>query len=396
MLTNRVPVATVRSEMTLRTMSHTKSKGQNEAREARLDMVSPFLYTGTGAGTNTSGLYDDFGLQGIKGGDSQGTYLITGTSGSNGVIYNGPIDHAMTTNGSGSGSWTVMNVPSSFNASSSSIYGVDNLGGGNVDLVGSYVSAKADSDGQFPRIGFYYSGPISSNAKAENYLSYQGRDPVTGQLATFTYIHSVSGGLAVGNYDFLGDGNPAGNAFIYDPDSSTPQTAVDYGGDGKTHTAYGIWFNGGSSYTIAGGEGLNGTGDGRDGDPLSKGTLIDYDSVTGAFRNYRSYSFTKTKDLPKAMQRQSIVTHFEGIWTDGQGTYKLPATLATADGELTAAALATVRRNRDGSFGKARWTLFDIPGAPITTNDSVFADANVGVAIYSQGGAASNYAGLVM
>lgn len=371
-------------------------KSKSSTRQARLDLVSPFLYTGPGAGTNTSGIYDDFGLQGIKGGDSQGSYLITGTSGSNGVIYKGPIDHAMSTSGSGSGSWTVMNVPTSFDASSSSIYGVDNLSGGNVDLVGSYVSATADSSGQFPRIGFYYNGPITASPDAANYRSYQGRDPLTGQLATFTYIHSISGGLAVGNYDFLGDGNPAGNAFIYDPDSSTPQTAVDYGGDGKTHTAYGIWFNGGSDYTIAGGEGLNGSGDGQYGQPLGKATLIDYDSVTGGFRHYRSYSFTKTQDLPKAMRRQSIVTHFEGIWSDGEGTYKLPATIATADGALTAAALATVKRNRDGSFGEARWTLFDIPGAPITTNDSVFGDANVGAAIYSQGGGVSDYAGLVL
>ena len=335
-------------------------------------------------------------MQGIKGGDSQGSYLITGTSGTNGVIYNGPIDHAMTTSGSGSGSWTVMNVPSGFNASSSSIYGVDNLGSGTVDLVGSYVSAAADSDGQFPRIGFYYNGPITANPDAADYQSYQARDLLTGQLATFTYIHSISGGLAVGNYDFLGDGNPAGNAFIYNPNSSIPQTAVNYGGDGKTHTAYGIWFNGGAGYTIAGGEGLNGSGDGHYGEPLGKATLIDYDSVTGAFRNYRTYSFTKTEDLPEAMRRQSIVTHFEGIWSDGRGTYKLPATIATADGEITAAALATVERNRDGSFGDARWTLFDIPGAAISTNDSVFGDANVGAVIYSQGGGASDYAGLVL
>ena len=373
-------------------LSHTAA-----THKVRLDLVSPFLYTGAGAGVDAdSGVFNQFGLQGIKGGDSSGSYLITGTSGSNGVIYNGPIDHAQSTTGSGSGTWTVMNVPANFNASSSSIYGVDNLEGSNVDLVGSYVSATANSDGQFPRIGFYYSGPISSSPAAANYQSYQGRDPITGQLATFTYIHSVSGGLAVGNYDFLGDGNPAGKAFIYNPASSNPQTAVDYGGDGKTNTAYGIWFNGGSGYTIAGGEGLNGTGDGQYGNPLGKGTLIDYDSVTGGFRNYRTYSFTKTKALPKAMRRQSLVTHFEGIWSDGEGTYKLPATIATADGELTAAALATVKRNRNGSFGKARWTLFDIPGAAITTNDSVFGDANVGVAVYTNGGAASDYAGLVL
>jgi hypothetical protein len=72
-------------------------------RSAGLDLISPFLYTGEGSSTTSAGLYNQFGLQGIKGGDSRGTYLITGTSGSQGVIYNGPIDHAVSINGSGSG-----------------------------------------------------------------------------------------------------------------------------------------------------------------------------------------------------------------------------------------------------------------------------------------------------
>ena len=365
-------------------------------RSAGLDLISPFLYTGEGSSTTSAGLYNQFGLQGIKGGDSRGTYLITGTSGSQGVIYNGPIDHAVSINGSGSGSWTVMNVPASFEASSTSIYGVDNLGGGNVDLVGSYVAATANSDGQFPRIGFYYSGPISSTPDAADYRSYQASDPLTGQPATFTYIHSVDGGLAVGNYDFLGDGNPAGNPFIFDSVTGT-QTAITYPSSAKTSTAYGIWSNGGDSYTIAGGVGLSGTreGDGRYGEPLGKATLIDYDANSGRFNHYRSYAFTKTNALPKAMRKQSVVTHFEGIWSNGEGRYKLPATIATADGELTAAALATVKRRSNGSFGQARWTLFDLPASAISTNDSVYGDANVGAAIYAGPAGTSDYAGLL-
>jgi hypothetical protein len=71
------------------------------SRQVQLDLQSPFIYTGVGAVTNsTTGVYDEFGLQGIKGADTSGSYLITGTSGPNGVIYNGPIDHAMTTSGS--------------------------------------------------------------------------------------------------------------------------------------------------------------------------------------------------------------------------------------------------------------------------------------------------------
>ena len=372
-------------------MSHTKSQ------VGRLSLISPFLYTGPDAGVDAdTGVFNKFGLQGIKGSDSQGSYLITGTSGTNGVVYDGPIDHAATPSGSGSGTWTVMNVPTAFNAQSTSIYGVANLNGSDVNLVGTYISNAADPDGQLPRIGFFYTGAVTATPTASNFQSYRASDPTTGRQASFTYIHSVDGGLAVGNYDFFGDGRPAGNAFIYDPITGT-QTAIDYGTAGKTHSAYGIWSNGDSSYTIAGGEGLNGIpeGDGRYGEPLGKGSLVDYDRVTGAFSNYRSYRFTNTNLLPKAMRREAIVTHFEGIWSNDDGTYRLPATITGESSGTTVAAMATVRRNRNGSFGKARWTVFDIPGSTFTTNDSVFGDANVGLATYPSG-ITGDYAGLLL
>lgn len=220
---------------------------------ARLDLVSPFLYTGPGTGTNSSGLLDSFGLQGIKGGDSDGSYLITGTS----------------------SSWTVMNVPSGFNASSTSLYGVANLDGNNVNLVGSYVSSVADADGQFPRIGSYYTGAITSSPNAAN------------------------------------------------------------------------------------------------------------------FQSYRTYALTANKALPKAMRKEAKVTHFDG-------TYKLPATVTGQDSGKKVAAFATVKRKANGSFGKARWSVLDIPGTSLATNDSLFGDANVGVAIYSGPAGASDYAGVVL
>jgi hypothetical protein len=371
------------------------------SRQVQLDLQSPFIYTGVGAVTNsTTGVYDEFGLQGIKGADTSGSYLITGTSGPNGVIYNGPIDHAMTTSGSGSGTWTVMNVPTSFNASSTSIYGVDNLGNNDVALVGSYTSnaSVTDSSGTYyPRIGFYYSGAISASPSSADFTSFSAINPDTGKAAEITYIHSISGGLAVGNCDDFFDGQVAGHAFIYDTVTGL-QTNINYPGTGKSNSAYGIWSNSSSSYTIAGGVGSVGIseGDGRDGDPLGKATLIDYDSITGKFSHYQTYSFTKKTLLPKTLRRQVIVTHFEGIWTDGQGLYKLPATIATEDGQLAVGALATVKRNRDGSFGKAAWSVFDIPGTSLSTNDSVFGDANVGLATYSNGGGTSDYAGLVL
>ena len=371
----------------------------------RLNLVSPFLYIGSGAGTSSSGLFSDFALQGIKGSNANGEYLITGTSGKLGIIYNGPINHAMSRRGSGSGSWTVMNVPKSFNASSTSIYGVANLGGNssapNVNLVGSYISNQVDSSGSNPRIGFYYTGPITSNPQPKAFKSYQAEDPITKRKATFTYIHSVDGGLAVGNYDFLGDGNPAGKPFIYDPVTGT-QTGINYGSGGATNTAYGIWHNNGSSYTIAGGEGLNGgrLGDNLYGEPLGKGTLIDYNKQTGTFSNYTSFSFSNRSLLPKTMrdqvQNQALVTHFEGIWSDGKGTYKLPATLSTTDGKLGVAAVATVKRTSSGKFGPADWAVLDIPGSVLTTNDSIYGDACLGAGIYANTPGASTWAGLVV
>src|SRR5215813_5588419 len=219
------------------------------------DFVSPFLYTGGGDFSK------GFGLQGIKGGDTEGTFIITGTSNMNGVVYSGPVNHGFTPQGSGTGTWYVMNVPESFQASSTSIYGVDNLGGGNFNLVGSYVFNEPDNPNEpnkpKPRIGFFYAGPLTNTPSSGDFLSYQGRNLRTGRLADFTYIHSVSGGLAVGNYGFEFEGNPFGHAFVYDPSKVQPQTDIVFPADtDKTHTAYGIWYNGGTSYTIAGGVGI--------------------------------------------------------------------------------------------------------------------------------------------
>jgi len=94
--------------------------------------VVPFQYTGTNPPAGTSNA-----LQGIKGGDTPGTYLIVGTSFPNGFVYEGPINSAP----SGTGTWTNMNVPASYAGTTTSIYGVDNLDGTDVALVGSYKTS---------------------------------------------------------------------------------------------------------------------------------------------------------------------------------------------------------------------------------------------------------------
>jgi len=342
------------------------------------DLISPFLFTGRGAFTS------GFGLQGIKGGDTEGTFIITGTSHVNGVVYSGPVNHGFTTRGSGTGKWYVMNVPESFNASSTSIYGVDNLGGGDVNLVGSYVSNEPGSPSPItpsPRIGFYYAGILTDTPSSDDFLSYQGRNLRTGRLADFTYIHSISGGLAVGNYGFQTEGNPFGHAFVYDPSKVQPQTDVAFPDADKTHTAYGIWYNGGTSYTIAGGVGIP-SASMNYGDPFGLAYLMDYDSAAGTFSNYQTFSYKPKGPDKQDFKGKTILTHFEGIWSDGNGLYRLPATASTTDG-VSKAKIAQVQRKSNGSFdSKATWSSIDITGASVSTNDSLFADTSVGLVTY--------------
>jgi len=335
-----------------------------------VDLVSPFFYTGSG--DFSSG----FGLQGIKGGDTEGTFIITGTSNVNGVVYNGPVNHGFTTQGSGTGTWYVINVPLSFNANSTSIYGPDNLGGGTVNLVGSYVSGNL-------RIGFFYAGPLTNTPSNGNFLSYQGRNLRTGELADFTYIHSISRGLAVGNYGFQGEGNPFGHAFIYNPSpQAQPQKDIVFPDADKTHTAYGIWYNGGSSYTIAGGVGLPSVLM-KYGDPLGLAYLMDYDSATGRFSNYQTFDFKPEGPENQDFKGKTILTHFEGIWSDGKGLYKLPATVSSTEDGLSKAFVVYVRRQPNGRFlTNATWSPINIPGASVSTNDSIFADTSVGLVTY--------------
>jgi hypothetical protein len=360
--------------------------------------IGPFLYAGTASGSSTSA----FGLQGIKGGDIEGQFLVTGTSGSNGVVYSGPINKAFTSMGSGSGTWYTINVPSGFNASSTSIYGVDNVGSDNVDLVGSYVSSSYyTGTTEYPRIGFYYDGPLTTaSTNSAGFKSYQAKNPITQRLATFTYIHSISNELAVGNYDFLGNGNPFGHAFIYNPDPTgreQTQTEVLYPDDptggALTHTAYGIWFNSGTSYTIAGGVGsvfntpLGIPGDNiAYGDPIGKAYLIDYDSSktgSAALSNYQTYSFKPTGTEVKKWKNITVVTHFEGIWSNGSGTYKLPATVTAMDSVSSGAQVVTVKRNSNGSFSKnAKWEPLNVAGTSLSTNDSLYGGTSVGLALY--------------
>lgn len=295
------------------------------------------------------------GWQGIRQGSAPGEYLITGTSNSNGLLYVGPISGV-------GGKGYLVNYPP---ASSTSIYGPNLISPGHIQLIGTYRTSGSDVVN-----GLFYDGPLTDDgfANTDNYqtIDYPG--------AQYTYMHSTMGGLAVGNADGPEGNAPigTGTAFIYDTKSETilPQTIVFPGS--ITTTAYGIWYNGGTSYTIVGGY-MN-----TPGPALAHGYIVDFDSATGKFTHWTSLDYPGGVD---------IATHFEGISSYENGVYTLAATsFQIGDQNAETASWASLVRNADGSFGPATWVPLQFPGTPsFLTNDSVAGNASVGIGIGQDG-----------
>ncbi len=252
------------------------------------------VYTSSGQAMPVSG------WQGIRAGDTSGQYLISGTSDVNGLLYEGPIT------GVGGTAYSV-NYPG---AASTSVYGPDNLGNGELRLVGSYTTGTGQTD------GFLFQGTTADLSNSSDYQT------INYPNVTYTYIHSTMGDLAVGN----GGDIPAqtDHAFLYSISDAT-QTDIVYPGSTST-SAYGVWYNGGTSYTICGGYTSLLSGNKTE----ASGYLVDYNSATGQFSNWTSYSD------PNGLAGQSLATHFQGISSTQAGVYTLGAN-ATESGSSTVA-----------------------------------------------------------
>jgi len=392
------------------------------------DFVSPFLYTG-------SGNYAVWGLQGIKGDflisqqpvDARpSTFIVTGTSSVNGVVYQGPINHGFTSTcpptstsstttttppcttsspppsaGSGTGTWTVLNVPG---AASTSIYGPEVLGNNTYNLVGTFTCPPSGSTSTTAApsqcstgantYSFFYSGPITTNPSMGNFIQVQARQYPSLKLADATILHSVSGGLAVGNYNSIN--GPMGNAFVFDPVTGK-QTNLVFPDAEKSYSVYGIWYNGGTSYTVAGGV-SGGLIDKKSGQPVTLGYLMDYDRASGQSSNYQAYQYKPVGAAKRYFNHDGVITHFEGIWSNGQGLYKLPASITSFTGGVSAAFVAQVVRRPNGKFStSANWKQITLPGSSFMTNDSLFGDTSIGIVSYppsagNQSSVSSNFA----
>jgi len=303
------------------------------------------------------------GLQGLRGGDVPGQYLISGTSTdaeSDGILFVGPI----TATG---GTTYPVRVPG---AQSTSVYGPDNLGAGQVRLVGSYINA-----GSSTRHGFLFEGTTTDLTNGTGTYTTIDADG-----ATFTYVHSTMGGLAVGNDDGPTVGVPqgTGQAFIYDVATKQFVRDIRFPGSLST-TAYGIWHNGGTSYTICGGFSqfpFNNGGDQNQ--PLGQAFLADYDSATGQFSHWKAFSY------PSGQANADVLTHFEGISSTEKGVYTLAASALQA-GSTPLGSFVSVRRNTDGSFGDGAWVDVTYPGSGAALLTSVYGNAVTGVGVTSGG-----------
>jgi len=312
------------------------------------------------------------GIRGLENGD----YLITGSTNSGGVesglLYVGPLD------GSGGNAYAI-NYPGG-SGTATSVYGPDDLGDGEVLLVGTYVLPVPP--GPLPQIatryGFAFRGNLATMAtdvlNPDNYETiWNGSE--------FNYLHSTMGGLAVGNSITSNTPNERGRAYIYD--FQTQQfTDIVFPGT-ISNTAYGIWDNGDGSYTIAGGFSqlpVNNADDRLE--PIGLASLIDYDRATGTFSNWRAYSYQSPDQVTAG-------THFMGISSVEKGVYTLSGT-GFVSGAIESSGLATVVRQTDGSFGDMAWVELDPPESVtgvsgLPSANSVYGNAVVGIVLNNEG-----------
>ena len=278
-------------------------------------------------------------LTGIRGDTFTGNYVIPNSGGATGGLLYSNV----------TGAWTPfpeatadgVNFP---DATTSSPYGPSfGTFGGILRVVGSYeTTASSPYD-----LGYLYD---SAAPPGENITTLQYPNS-PGDTTLYTIAHSTFGDQIVGNYDTQ---LATGNAFIYDISTGTYRTNDKPGA--VSTTAYGIWGN-----LIAGGY----AGVSPGGGPAPENGYI-YNETTGVWTSY---------DYPGA-----VATHFDGIAGGGQaGTYNLIAFWVDTQGQTHGAVLHL------DAAGNATWINISVPGAVVTTANSIYQDEVTGIYINASG-----------
>jgi hypothetical protein len=242
-----------------------------------------------------------------------------------------------------------------------------------VRIVGSYTKCEDSQNNTGIRNhGLLYEGPPDGSGSWQT-IDFPLPSPSPGEQVINTIAHSNMGGLVVGNFDT--NLHPAlGRAFVYDIDANSwvelkkPFAA--------SITAYGIWYNGGTSYTIAGGySDLNPLG-------LDHGYLVNWDTST----NPPTASDWVTYDFENRYFGVEV-SHFDGITTDNNGGFYLTGVYAGLAVPPTGGFLAHVDRMPHRAFGDARWAKILYPSSPgiqveLTTGNTVFENNVLGIYFY--------------
>ena len=304
---------------------------------------------------------------GLRAGSSNGSYLLSGSGGSSGLLYQGPLDTAS------GGSWTTIDANAVLGGTSTSVYDSDLLDDGALRLVGSMRNSATDLSAGTR--GFVYTG-------AADGLSPQGEESgyraVSYPSATFTYLHSTDGGLVVGNHDSTNQ--LLGQAFLYDVIQDAFIASIQFPGAATT-TAYGITQIDQEHFAIAGGYGLSA----EDG-PQGRGFIVSYNARTGEFSDWQSYTL---RDEPQP----NLITHFESIsYNAAADSFTLVAAgVNLASGQAVDGALLTVERQADGKQGASSWldldgsSLAGADGSGITVPTSVAGLASTGLFLSGDG-----------
>ena len=301
------------------------------------------------------------GVRGAGGGNVYitGTYEQQGSTDTQGLLYQGPL--------SGGGQWTILNFPGA-DITGTALYGPDSLAPDSVRLVGSY---KQTETGQQDH-GLLYEGPPDGTG------SWQTIDfPSMGETVLNTIAHSTMGGLVVGNFD---TNLATGRAFVYDIDNNSWVELVKPGA--VSITAYGIWYNGGTQYTIAGGySNANLSG-------IDHGYLVNWDSTTQTPSNWTSYDFNNSRI-------GVAISHFNGITGDHRGGFYLTGDWLGIAPPVAGAFFAHVFRVPGRAFSIAQWTQIAYPSAQVTSGNTVFENNVLGVYIMNGSSVVNGYVATV-
>lgn len=298
---------------------------------------------------------------------SKHEYLISGWYQSNGgqvlaFVYRGALR--------GGGRFYDLAVPSAPGATviSTNLYGPNHVDKDVIRVVGNFTLLEQPGG-----LGCLYEGKLDGSGTWTNIVpTGLTSDPVLNTIA-----HSTHGDLVVGNFDTQ---LTRGRAFLYNILDKTyveikPTLQV------ASITAYGVWHNGGHSYTVCGGYVRGGLPPNPEG-PSERAYLLDWDNERKQFSNFRSFTYKN---------RDALITHFNGITGAKNSScnsckkkddgYYLTGDTQHGIGSEKKAFLAHVSRK-----SRASWKRLQFPGSQSTSGNSVAETDVVGVYLDQRGG----------